>query len=195
MDELLLPIGDDTNKPMRTVLAQFDGPAYLRRARRVQAALEHLHAHCRRRRDEALTMVRLRLGVLSALAGDWNELVPWLLAQDQAAQLQALHAELAPDLRMPLEITRSQRRLRSAFQELLESVARFNERWAAFLRGVELDDINGLIEGYNRWYVLEKECIVGAHRIARQGFEPLPLLTRAALEAAYPPLPVPQSST
>lgn len=191
MDELLLPAGGDTNKAMRSVLAQFDGPAYLRRARRVKAALEQLHERCRRQRDELLTMVRLRLGLLQALAGNLDALMPVLLDADQVTQLQGMHAELKPELRAPVQPIYSPRRLRAALADLTESIQLFNQRWARFVREVDLTEINHLIHGYNRWYVLEKECIVGSPRIARQGFEPMRELTLEDLEMAYPPLNVP----
>jgi hypothetical protein len=70
--------------------------------------------------------------------------------------------------------------------ELAESLDLFNRRWSRFLNSLDLDDVNQLIDGYNRWYVLEKECVVGSHRVARQGFEPLEPLTSSSLEAIYP---------
>jgi hypothetical protein len=40
-------------------------------------------------------------------------------------------------------------------------------------------------------FFLEKECLLGSPRLARQGFRPLPPLTITDLQALLPPLPVP----
>jgi hypothetical protein len=52
--------------------------------------------------------------------------------------------------------------------------------------------VNGLREGYNRYYLLEKECALRSPRLARQGFVRLPAVTVDDLAAQLPPLPVPQ---
>jgi hypothetical protein len=61
-----------------------------------------------------------------------------------------------------------------------------------FLANVDLTAVNELREGYNRYYVLEKECAVRSARIARQGFTPLPPLTHDELMSQFPLLPVPR---
>lgn len=53
--------------------------------------------------------------------------------------------------------TTSSRALRRALRELTESIERFNQRWQEFLQGVDVSHVNELRDGYNRWYVLEKE--------------------------------------
>ena len=53
---------------------------------------------------------------------------------------------------------------------------------------VDLARVNQLRDGYNRYYVLEKECAVRSPKVARQGFRPLPPLTTADLAAELPPL-------
>src|SRR5688500_4232366 len=103
---------DDDGIDMQMLAGLFDAPAYVRRAR-----------------DEWLSMARLRVGLLHALAGDWQAVRPWLADDEQLGVLEQLHKELSPKLRLPPEPTRSPRALRRALQELIESLQRFNARW------------------------------------------------------------------
>src|SRR5881398_942975 len=65
---------NDDNRVVQRVLGQYDAPAFIRRARRVQEALDLVLGRCRQQRDQWLMMPRLRLGMLRALAGDWHRL-------------------------------------------------------------------------------------------------------------------------
>jgi hypothetical protein len=192
MEEEIILGRDESGEVFKRFLSQYDAPAYIRRARGVQAAFDQLLEHCRRRRAEWLEIVRLRIGMLHALAGDWSNLQPFLTDEEQLNILRYDLAALAAPLRAPLEAATSARVLRRALRELLESLERFNERWQTFLTGVDLTAVNELREGYNRYYVLEKECAVRSARIARQGFHPLPPLTTEDLAADFPLLPVPR---
>ncbi len=183
---------DEISEAFKRFLSQFDAPAYIRRARGVEAALEQLLEQCRRRRAEWLEIVRLRIGMLHALAGTWDNLRPFLTDEEQLDILRYSLAALAAPLRAPVEPTTSARALRHALHELHESLERFNQRWQAFLTSLDLTAINELREGYNRYYVLEKECAVRSPRVARQGFVPLPPLTHEDLATQFPLLPVPQ---
>jgi hypothetical protein len=49
-----------------------------------------------------------------------------------------------------------------------------------------------MIDQYNRYYVLEKECVLGSSRLAARHFVPKARLTAEALLAAHPVLPVPE---
>ncbi|MBI1917653.1 MAG: hypothetical protein HYS12_23405 [Planctomycetes bacterium] len=191
MDEVLIPSVDDNKDAFRLFQAMYDAPAYARRARTTEAAYDHLLARCRRQRDEWLLMVRLRLGTAKALAGEWTALLPCLAEEGQLAQLEQMHAELAPKLRTPVAPTDSRRRLRAALIELRESIGLFNRRWQSHLPTVDLGHVNELREGHNRYYLLEKECALRSPRLARQGFLRLEPLTTADLVAALPLLPVP----
>src|SRR5206468_8357600 len=83
------------------VAAQYDAPAYVRRARGVETAYEDLLARCRRQRKEWLFGVRLHLGALRAGAGDWAALRPILADDRQVTALERLHAEAGdPDVPM-----------------------------------------------------------------------------------------------
>jgi hypothetical protein len=190
VDEIPLLGRDDDRKVFQYVQARYDAPAYVRRARQVQAALDELLESLRLRRADWLKLVGGRLGQLHALAGDWSALRPWLRDEGELAKLHQLQNDLAP--RASEVPTTSARRLRWALRELTESVEQFNRRWQAFLPTVDLTQVNRLREGYNRYYVLEKECAVRSVRLARQGFQRLDPLTPAQLAEWLPPLPVPQ---
>src|SRR4051794_4438413 len=149
------------------VLAQFDGPAFLRRARIVEEAWQMVLRQCLEKRTLWLEFPRLRLATLVSLAGDRASLAQIVGGYRDADRLLELIGEWAPRLRCPVAPTRSPRRLRRAFIELVDSFQRFNERWGHFLEKLELTGVNRLREGYNRHYVVEKECVVGSPVIAR----------------------------
>jgi hypothetical protein len=192
MEEEVILGRDESSEAFKRFFSQYDAPAYIRRARGVQAAFEQLLEYCRRRRAEWLEFVRLRIGILHALASDWVNLRPLLADEEQLDILRYHLAALAAPLRAPVAPTTSIRALRRALRELRESLERFNQRWQAFLAGVDLTSITELREDYNRYYVLEKECAVRSARIARHGFTRLQPLTTDDLAAQFPLLPVPR---
>ena len=181
----------DDGVDLKMLSSLFDAPAYVRRARNVEQALEHVLGKARAVRHEWLEMPRLRLGVLRALAGEWSALRAWLADDEQLAVLERLHEDLAPRLRLPPAPTRSPRALRRALSELIASLERFNARWLEHLRKIDLSQVNQLREGYNRYYLLEKVCAVRNDAVARAGFAPLSPLDLADLLRHLPPLPVP----
>jgi len=187
-----VPLRNDEHRIMQRFLGQYDAPAFIRRARRVQEALDLVLARCRRQRDEWLMMPRLRLGMLRALAGDWSRLQPWLADEDQLVLLQNLEKELTPRLRVTIEPTSSKRRLQRALISLQESLEIFNSRWLDFLPTVDLTPVNEAREGYNRYYLLEKECAVRSPRLARMGFQRLNPMTLEELQTILPSLPAPR---
>jgi hypothetical protein len=190
VDAIPIPGHESHRRALQQLLALNGAPAYAVRALQVEAAFEDLLEHCRRRRAELLELVSIRLATLRALAGDWTVLRPWL-ADGQIGALAELHAELATQLRVPVSPTASLRILRRALVELAQSIVRFNRRWDEFLQGVDVSRVNALREGYNAYYVLEKECVLGSPRLARQGFRPLEPLMVGEISALFPPLPVP----
>jgi hypothetical protein len=182
---------DDPAEILKRFFANYDAPAYARRARAVEDAYDQLIRNCHRRRDELIQLVRLRLGVLKALAGRWEALQP-LLGNEHAGLMRELHDELDPVLKVPVAPTPSCRVLSRALCELRASIERFNRRWHGFLESVDLKPINELRDGYNRYYLLEKECAMRSARLARQGFRRLAPLTVAHLATVFPLLPVPR---
>ena len=174
MEDLVIPARNDPQ--FQYVVAQFGGPAFMRRAQRAENALAELLHHLRTTRREWLAMVRLRIGQLHALAGDWGPLARFVTA-DSLAELRRLFDELNPQLRVPIAATDDAATLRAALADLRESIDRFNTRWRALLAQTELTEVNRRRDEYNRWYLLEKECFVGSARIARQGFRPMEMVT------------------
>lgn len=175
-------------KIFKTFLSQTGAPAFMRRALRVSEAEDGLMARCLAQRDELLAMVRLRLGMLRALAGQWENLAS-VLAPGDIVTLRKLEETLTPAANHSLPPTTAKSSLLLAYRELAESVARFNRRWLDHLREVDLTDLNELRANYNRYYVLEKECITRSPRLARQGFTPLAPLTHDELLRRFPLLP------
>jgi hypothetical protein len=194
VDDIPILGRDDPQNLLNEFAAQYDAPAYVRRARNVQQSYEALLARCRKQRDEWLGMVRTRLGLLHALAGDWLALRSWL-ADDQLDILRELHERLQPRLRARIEPTTAPRALRRALDALLESIERFNRRWREFLPTVDLSPVNTLRDSYNRYYLLEKECAVRSYRLAAVGFHKLEPLTIEHMHDELPPLPLPRLLT
>jgi hypothetical protein len=186
-----LPLGRPENVELGQLLSQYDAPAFVRRDRRVSEAFEGLLDRCQRQRDEWLDMVRIRIGALCALAGDWGSLAPLLADEEQLHILRQLHVTLEPELRVPIEPTSSLRILRQALRELIDSLECFNRRWRQLLQEIDLTEVNALREGYNRYYLLEKECALRSARLARQWFQPFASVTREELAARFPVLVIP----
>jgi hypothetical protein len=182
--------GDDDRRILQQLLGR-GGPAFVRRAKRMEDAERALLDRLCKKRDENLSMVRLRIGQLRALAGDWNALRPFLGAEYSLDSLRELHDVLRPELRLPLKATRSPRVLRHALIELKEAIERFNCRWQKCLDECDLTAVNLLRDGYNKHYVLEKECALGDARVARMGFRRLDPLTIADLATKFPIMPIP----
>jgi hypothetical protein len=186
------PLADDPDLRLRMqIAAQYDAPAFVRRARHVADEYEALLARCRRQRADWLTGVRLHLGSVRAGAGSWDVLRPLLADTAQVAALEQLHAE-AGDPEHAMTGPTGRRGLRRALRDLNHSIERFNGRWTAFLRAFDLSAINAARDGYNRHYLLEKECAVGPSRLHARTFRPLDPLTADDLLVALPPLPVPR---
>jgi len=192
VDEVLILGRDDDHRFVQRVLGHYDAPAFIRRARRVQGTLDDLLAKCRHQRDQWLAMPRIHLGLLKNLARDWDRLRPWLLDDDQIIHLKELDTELAPRLRVKVNATSSERVLRRSLGTFRESLEIFNRRWLDYLPKVDLTPVNEARDGYNRYYLLEKECAMRSSRLARQGFKRLELFTLEKLMAILPPLPIPR---
>src|SRR5262245_18529469 len=182
----------EENNLFKSFIGQYDAPAYVRRARHVEDAFHALLADCTQKREKLLECVRLRLGVLQALAGDWAVLAEIVQSEEDVAVLRRLETALSPRLRMPVTATRSPRPLRRALIALIDSLERFNGRWSTFVGEVDLTHLNTLRAGYNRYYVIEKEFAVRSTRVARHGFVPLPQLTQTMLLEQFPSLAVPR---
>jgi hypothetical protein len=173
LEEIPILARSDNDRVVRRVLGHYDAPAFIRRARRVQEALDSLLVSCRQQREQWLRMPRLHLGVLKGLASDWHRLRPWLIDDDQLVLLGELETELT-------------------LRALTESLETFNRRWLKFLATIDLTSVNEARDGYNRYYLLEKECAMRSVRLARQGFKRLESLTIGELMTMLPILPIPK---
>ena len=175
-----------TDAETRQLLGLFDTPAFARRGQDLEYTLARLHDRCVRERSAMLEMVRLRLRQWSAAStgpADWSPPFAAPVAPlwpPAGADPPAWSARPAPDGRR-----------RSIARDLIASVERFNRRWARFLDAIDLEPINRLVDHYNRYYLLEKECVLGSSRLASRHFVPREPLTRDALRARYPELPEP----
>jgi hypothetical protein len=177
------------------VIGLYDAPAFIRRARRVEDAERMLGEHLAAKRSEKLEFVRLRIGQLRALAGTWEALRPLLADDASLDHLRVLHEALQPVLRLPPEVTQSRRALRAALTELLDTMITFNNRWHTLLVEYDLTSLNKLRDGYNRHYLIEKECALGGGPAVRMGFKRLEPLTVADLFCQFPLLPMPCLAT
>jgi len=186
VEELVpIPSHNDERRSAMAVVAQFGAPAYMRRAKRVESVFEDLIDRLRVRRDELLGGVRLHLRLLLDVAGSLDAVRPFV-SNERFTAFSELITHFRLTERPPTGA--SPRRLRRPLRELLASVARFNRRWLQSVAEADLSGVNAERDGYNRWYLLEKECAVGVIR-ARQGFEPLSPATTADVLRELPTLP------
>src|SRR5438270_11058066 len=164
----------------------FDVPAFARRGQDVEYTLKRLHARCRLHREELLEMVRLRLRQWAKVATGWQDW-PEIWSAPMDSLWEMAHSEEPQWAVRPAP----PRQRKTVARDLIASVERFNKRWGQFLEALNLDPINQMIDQYNTYYVLEKECVMGSPRLAARHFTPVPRITAASLREEYPPLPVP----
>jgi hypothetical protein len=176
-----------TETEIKELLGLFDTPAFVRRGQDLEYALGRLHARCRHQRDSLLEMVRLRLRQWAGVATGRDDLAGTFAAP--IAALWPLSGAAPPTWSLQAA---SSRRCRAVARDMVASVIRFNVRWAAALDELNLAPVNRMIDQYNRYYVLEKECVLGSARLAQRHFKPKVHVTGTALGEEYPPLPVPQ---
>jgi hypothetical protein len=192
MDEMSLPERESEQKLFQHMMAQYDTPAFARRALRIQEVLHRLLARCRQQRAKWFVDGRLVMEELAAQLSGWDVLRQFLAEPEQGdlfPHLQELLSARAPFRSR----TASNRRVRWALKEMIDWLQRFNQRWQTFLRKQDLGPLNELRDGYNRYYVLEKECAMRSARLARHGFEPMAPYTMQDLLTHFPLLPIPQA--
>jgi hypothetical protein len=186
-DETTTPFRNDVEAELKEMMGLFDAPAFARRGHDLEDMLRRLRERCRRARVERLDMVHIRLRQWSSAVtgpGAWSSVF--------AASIEPLWplSEATPprwaDSPAPL------RRQQAIARDLIAAIVRFNQRWAQFLDGLKLDAANAVIDGYNRYYLLEKECVMGSARLAARFFTPAPRLTHEQLLRDHPLLPVPE---
>jgi hypothetical protein len=186
-DESAPPIEMTTDFELRQMLGLFDAPAFVRRGQELEQALSRLSDRLRVRRNELLDMVRLRLRQWASVASgpdDAQEILSRPI--DQLWLLTGAGPPTWSERSAPL------RRRRAVARDLITSLERFNTRWEQLLAVLKLDGVNQSIDHYNRYYVLEKECILGSTRLAARHFVPRAQLSVESLLSEFPPLPVPE---
>jgi hypothetical protein len=176
-----------TDGELRELLGLYDAPAFARRGVDLEYALARLDARCRRERAAMLEMVGLRLRQWAALAsGAETALQAFARPIDDLWPRVDVPPPTWADRPAPV------RKLRAVARDLAASVERFNRRWERFILGLDFEPVNRLIDRYNRYYVLEKECTLRSARLAARHFEPKPRVSHEAILGRYPTLPVPE---
>lgn len=185
-DELNTPM-EVTDPELRHLLGMFDAPAFVRRGQALEYSLGRLRDRCARERDAMLDMVRVRL---RQWAGSVTGPDAWPAAF--AAPIEAFWPLAGAEPPTWSGQAAPPRRLRAIARDLVASVERFNRRWGRFVGQLDLEHVNRLIDQYNRYYLLEKECSLGSARLAARHFVPRTRLSREGLLADYPTLPIPE---
>jgi hypothetical protein len=171
---------------IKELLGLFDVPAFARRGQDLEYALARVRTRSKSQRSAMLDMVRLRLRQWAAAStGPEIEL---RFFRDPIAPLWPLAGAEAP--RWAARAASSWR-LRAIARDLVVSVERFNRRWLEHLDKIDLNPLNRMVDDYNRYYLLEKECSLGSARLAARNFEPKVRVTLDEIRAEFPLLPVP----
>jgi hypothetical protein len=175
-----------TEQDVRELMGLFDVPAFARRGQDMEHALRGLHNRCRIQRARMLDMVHVRLRQWANAAvgpDDWSDAFRapiddlWTLSQAEAPRWAASPA--------------TARQRRTIARDLVASVERFNLRWRAQVAKLDVRPINTLIDQYNTYYIIEKECVLGSARLAARFFKPIVPQSIATILADHPLLPVP----
>lgn len=177
-----------TENEVKELMGLFDAPAFARRGRDVEWAFQKTIVVCRNKRLELLEMVHCRLRMWAAATtgpGDWP-----LAFQEPIDSIWCISG--APEPIWKGSGTPSSKQVVQLATSLLQSVDRFNSRWLAWVNQLQVDSINRQIDHYNKYYILEKECIVGSARLAARLFQPHPRIEPAWLLEQFPLLPVPK---
>lgn len=189
-EEYGVPMGAKDRETFQYILGTYGGPAFVRRQRAMEDSWDRLLVEVGAKRRDLLQLVALRLGQLFHLADDVARLRTWTSSGD-VERLVILHGELQPVLRVPLKRSDADAAIQAAFRTLVAAMHRFNERWKQTLNVVDLGLVNQLRDGYNRYYLLEKECALGSSVAARRGFVTMAPATHADLLEHFPLLPIP----
>ena len=174
-----------TDAEMRELLGLFEVPAFARRGFDLEYALKRLHERLARDRSLMLDMVRLRLKQWASVTCGTLDYAPF--AGPIENLYQAIEAEPP---RWAAKPGTARARMRIG-QDLVASLDRFHRRWQKHLADLDLTALNRLIDRYNRYYLLEKECSLGSSRLAARFFIPQTPRSVESLLAEYPLLPIP----
>ncbi len=179
----------DELRVFQQMIMCFDTPAYMRRARDTVAGWNAAVAMCRKQREAWFEIPRLRLAQLRChLDGVFTKST--LFSRDDATALDLLFEDWQPVLKANIRPAGLARVIRRSADEMLTAFRRFNSRWEPFLTDFDLSYVNQCRQGYNDFYVLEKECAVLSPRVAKVGFVRLEPATIDDLRKLFPLLPI-----
>ena len=176
-----------TETEIKELLGLFDTPAFVRRGQDLEYALGRLHARCRHQRDSLLEMVRLRLRQWAGVATGPDDRAGTFAAPIAALWPLAGAAPPPGHSSLPRPPPPRRRARPGRQRDPVQSTA-----GPRSLDQLNLAPVNRMIDQYNRYYVLEKECVLGSARLAQRHFTPKVHVTCTALGEEYPPLPVPE---
>jgi hypothetical protein len=185
---------------------QGEEPAFVRRAREVEAGWTDLLRRCELKRGEMLRWARMRLADVARLVGnDWTRGLDSLVNPEQATRLAALYEQWKP--LMPGYVTGENRAstgrasgtrasnpwatVTGSLVAYAETAARFNAAWEKYLREVDLSAINRQRADFNIYYPIEKAAAFETQDVARLGFLPMEPASIEDVRAAFPALEVP----
>jgi hypothetical protein len=177
-----------TENEVKELMGLFDAPAFARRGRDVEWAVNKTLLLCRQKRLELLEMVHCRLRMWSAATTGPAD---WPLAFQEPIDHIWIIAE-APEPLWKGKKPPTRKALLQLSTGLVQSVDRFNTRWLQWVEQLQVDSINRQIDHYNKYYILEKECIVGSTRLAARLYQPQPRIEPDWLLGQFPLLPVPK---
>src|SRR3954451_24126744 len=171
---------------LKELLGLFDVPAFARRGQDLEHTLDRIHTRCRVQREEMLEMVRLRLRQWSRVADG-----PQSSSEVFASPIEPLWGLAHSEPPRWADRPAPPRQRKTVARDLIASIERFNHRWRQFLESLNIGPANQVIDQYNKYYVLEKECVMGSARLAARYFTPIERLSPESLLKIYPMLPVP----
>ena len=186
IDETPAILGGDIETEIKEMMGLFDAPSFARRGLEMEEMIRRVDLRCRQARSERLEMVRLRLKQWAGVASGPDDASA--LFEAPIDPLWPLSEAEAPRW-SPSPAPR--RRQLAVARDLIASVERFNRRWGEFLGAINLQSANTVIDHYNRFYVIEKECVMGSGRLAARFFTPVRPMTVEELRRDHPMLPVP----
>lgn len=185
--EMLLGRQTDWDDVAKRVLGLFDQPAYIRRALCVEDAIRLVESKVDAARQEMLTPVRRALQKWWLLISAKPSLEDSLDEVNRAAIGELF--ERVPIGDRPKGPVGWLTRPAGVLRELSSAIERFEPSWTKYVESVDLTSIDHLIESYNRYYLLEKECAFRSPRAAARGFTPMSPYDRTRLRHRYAPLP------
>ncbi len=174
-----------TDAEMREMLGMFEVPAFARRGYDLEHSIKRLHEKLHRDRGAMLDMVRLRLRQWSGVTTGPGDLDPFL------SPIEPYFAMAGGDPPQWASYSGTFRTRRKIARDLVASIERFNRRWRKSLIEVNLGAVNELVDRYNRYYLLEKECSLGSSRLAARFYVPQSRISVESLLVEYPLLGVP----